>query len=128
MRISDWSSDVCSSDLLADLPHCLLDPGAGAAIDDNGGARACQSFCCGAADAGGGTGNDGLTAGQIDDHAVLSRILVVRFDMGLFHFDAIGPRTIRSRAPRPAGARFCQSKWTRTLKIKTRRTEHKAGM
>src|SRR3546814_8096199 len=55
-------------------------------MDDDGGARACQSFRGGAADAGGGTGNDGLAAGQIDDHAVLSRLLVVRFNMGFLPF------------------------------------------
>src|SRR3546814_2664772 len=33
MRISDWSSDVCSSDLGRNPPHCHAAPGGGCMID-----------------------------------------------------------------------------------------------
>lgn len=60
------ANDVGIGHCLANPSHGILDARVGAAIDD-GGAGARQSFRCGTADAGGGIGNDGLAAGQIDD-------------------------------------------------------------
>src|SRR3546814_11240972 len=43
MRISDWSSDVCSSDLLSDLTIYVIDVSAGDKLPRKGGPGICKS-------------------------------------------------------------------------------------
>src|SRR3546814_11762750 len=73
MRISDWSSDVCSSDLHragigSKLRHSRVERILPAAEDEDEGALLDEAFCSGEADAGGATGDHGglsLQSGHI---------------------------------------------------------------